>query len=184
MVKKLTKEDRLKLYVECGKDAEKFCKKLQERGCSDEKQADALLEVTNNLGKKATCYTEEALKRQRRQRGEVSLDDYEPDSVADPGEMFHHDAAWHEIMSAAHHLGADANTTIYLRYLKSGASLNQIERLVKGTQAQASRPTIRKRLYHIANRIQHAYPYLGLYEVIANIFKMPLWMVRKYCQNR
>jgi hypothetical protein len=150
-----------------------------------EMQADYLLYKSGAMSRKdKEVYTEYQLSQRIESENDL-LSDYDPETIGEEKPI--RDLAlvqWREIEAGAKHINCSEAEIFYLGLRFLGHSYREIEEFSKGTEHAASDKTIKKAVQHAANRIVHAYPYFGLYEIIAQACGVSQAIAKNICRNQ
>jgi hypothetical protein len=157
--------------------------------CKTEKDkllfADFLLQANNCVGKRQGVFTTRQFEEQFDQTRCTPLSEFEPDTVPtkDPCESLE-DIAWNEIESGARYLKINDADMHYLQLRRDGFSYADIETICQNTCYQLTKKRISLRLKRASTRIFNAYPYMGLYDIIAEACGVSPSYAKEICRKK
>ena len=139
-----------------------------------EAQADAILAQIPQDAERP-FYTDRQLQQRERRRQPAMLYAFVEKRLSIAQEVDFVDCAWRAMIDRAQKMGVDSETVSFLKLRAKGCSIRDIAGAYSKGTATVSRRLAR------AQAIVNTDPYYDLWEVLAEIFELPVWTVRHYC---
>jgi DNA-directed RNA polymerase specialized sigma24 family protein len=146
----------------------------------EEQEADALLKANHAADDpEYPAYSEEYLSKDREQRrGTLRLIDDAEEYFAEPKPVTNLvDVNWPEIRRGAIRVGVSERQMLFIEWRRMGFTIREI-----ANETDWSRQTVCDDLGRAADRIQDT-PEFALYQVLAEVFSLPVETVRFMCKH-